>query len=44
MGIPEALDQLDLIAQIAVALLGFIAIFLALPGPDGRFAQSDRHS
>jgi hypothetical protein len=43
MGLPEALDQLDLIAQIAVALLGFIAIFLALPGPDGRFTQSDRH-
>jgi hypothetical protein len=43
MELTAAFDQLDLIAQIAVALLGFIAIFLALPGPDGRFTQSDRH-
>ena len=39
----EAYDQLDLVAQIAAALLGFIAIFLALYRKDGRFAQSDRH-
>lgn len=39
----NAFDQLDLIAEIAAALLGFIAIFLALSKTDGRFAASDRH-
>ena len=39
----ESLDQLDLVAEIAVALLGFVAIFLALSKRDGRFAESDRH-
>jgi hypothetical protein len=39
----EAFDQLDLVAEIAAALLGFIAIFLALSKTDGRFAASDRH-
>ena len=36
-------DQLDLVAEIAAALLGFIAIFLALSKSDGRFSESDRH-
>jgi hypothetical protein len=39
----EAFDQLDLVAEIATALLGFVAIFLALSRADGRFAESDRH-
>lgn len=39
----EAFDQLDLVAEIAVALLGFVAVFLALSKSDGRFAESDRH-
>jgi hypothetical protein len=39
----EAFDQLDLVAEIAVALLGFIAVFLALSKTDGRFSESDRH-
>jgi hypothetical protein len=39
----EAFDQLDLVAEIAVALLGFVAVFLALSRADGRFAESDRH-
>ena len=38
-----AYDQLDLVAEISVALLGFIAIFLALSKTDGRFSASDRH-
>jgi hypothetical protein len=36
-------DQLSLVAEIAAALLGFIAVFIALSGTDGRFAESDRH-
>ncbi len=36
-------DQLNLVAEIAAALLGFIAIFIALSRSDGRFAESDRH-
>jgi len=36
-------DQLSLIAEIAAALLGFIAVFIALSKSDGRFAASDRH-
>lgn len=32
-----------MVAEIAAALLGFIAVFLALSGKDGRFAESDRH-
>lgn len=39
----EPFDQLDLVAEIAAALLGFIAVFLALSRADGRFAESDRH-
>jgi hypothetical protein len=39
----ESFDQLNLVAEIAVALLGFVAIFLALSKSDGRFAASDRH-
>ena len=39
----DAFNQLDLVAEIAAALLGFIAIFLALSKTDGRFAESDRH-
>lgn len=39
----EPFDQLDLVAEIAAALLGFIAIFLALSKSDGRFSASDRH-
>ena len=39
----EAFDQLDLVAEIAAALLGFIAVFLALSKTDGRFSASDRH-
>ncbi len=39
----HAFDQLNLIAEIAAALLGFIAVFLALSRSDGRFSQSDRH-
>jgi len=38
-----AYDQLDLVAEISVALLGFVAIFLALSKTDGRFSASDRH-
>lgn len=36
-------DQLNLAAEIAAALLGFIAIFVALSNSDGRFSESDRH-
>jgi len=39
----EAFDQLNLVAEIAAALLGFIAVFLALSKTDGRFSESDRH-
>ncbi len=39
----EAFDQLDMVAEIAAALLGFIAVFLALSKTDGRFSESDRH-
>ncbi len=39
----DAFNQLDLVAEIAAALLGFIAIFLALAKTDGRFTESDRH-
>jgi len=39
----QAFDQLDLVAEVAAALLGFIAVFLALSRSDGRFSQSDRH-
>jgi len=38
-----AFEQLDLVAEISVSLLGFIAIFLALSKTDGRFSASDRH-
>jgi hypothetical protein len=39
----DEFEQLGLIAEIAAAFLGFIAIFLALSKADGRFAESDRH-
>lgn len=39
----QAFDQLSLVAEVAAALLGFIAVFLALSKADGRFSQSDRH-
>ena len=39
----QAFDQLNLVAEVAAALLGFIAVFLALSRADGRFSQSDRH-
>jgi hypothetical protein len=39
----DAFNQLDLVAEIAAALLGFIAIFLALSKTNGRFTESDRH-
>jgi len=39
----DAFDQLDLVAEIAAALLGFIAIFFALSKTNGRFTESDRH-
>ena len=39
----DEFEHLDLVAEIAVALLGFIAVFLALSKPDGRFVESDRH-
>lgn len=39
----QQFDQLDLVAEIAVALPGFIAIFPALSKTDGRSAESDRH-
>jgi hypothetical protein len=39
----DEFNQLDLIAEIAAAFLGFIALFLALSRSDGRFAESDRH-
>jgi len=39
----EAFDQLNLVAEIAAALLGFVAVFLALSKKDGRFSESDRH-
>ena len=39
----DAFDQLNLVAEISAALLGFIAVFLALSRADGRFAESDRH-
>ena len=39
----DSFDQLDLVAEIAAAFLGFIAIFIALSKADGRFAESDGH-
>ena len=36
-------DQLELVAEIAAALLGFFAIFQALSTREGRFTESDRH-
>lgn len=38
-----ALEQLVGIAQIAATYSGFIAIFIAFVGKDGRFASSDGH-
>lgn len=39
----DPFDQLGLIAEIAAALLGFLAVFIALSNKEGRFAESDRH-
>lgn len=39
----DAFDQLALLAEISVSLLGFIAVFLVLSNREGRFAESDRH-
>ncbi len=39
----DAFDQLNLVAEIAAALIGFIAVFLALSKSDGRFSEADRH-
>jgi len=39
----DAFDQLNLVAEISAALIGFIAVFIALSKSDGRFAESDRH-
>jgi hypothetical protein len=40
----DAFNQLEVVAEIAAALLGFFAVFLALSkGDDGRFSESDRH-
>jgi hypothetical protein len=39
----HALDQLGLIAQIATTYSGFVAIFIAFVGRDGRFAAADAH-
>ena len=39
----DAFDQLNLVAEISAALIGFIAVFLALSKSDGRFSESDRH-
>ena len=39
----DAFQQLDIIAEVSVSLLGFVAIFLALSRDDGRFSEADRH-
>lgn len=39
----DEFEHLGLIAEISVALLGFVAIFLALSRKDGRFTESDQH-
>ena len=39
----DAYDQLGLIVEISATMLGFIAVFVALSGKDGRFRASDRH-
>ena len=36
-------EQLGLLAEISAALLGFIAVFIALSNEDGKFSESDRH-
>jgi len=38
-----SIEQLQLIAEVSVAFLGFIAIFIALSNEEGRFSASDRH-
>ena len=37
------IEQLQLIAEISAAFLGFIAVFIALSNEEGRFSASDRH-
>ena len=37
----DALEQLGLIAEIAATYSGFIAVFLAFSGGDGRFSPAD---
>jgi hypothetical protein len=39
----DVLDQLAIIAEISVAFLGFIAVFLILSNREGKFDESDRH-
>jgi hypothetical protein len=39
----DALTQLGLLASIAATYSGFIAVFIAFIGKDGRFAVSDGH-
>lgn len=36
------IEQLEIIAEISAAFLGFIAIFIALSNEEGRFSPSDR--
>ena len=39
----HALAQLGLLAELAIALLGFIAVFTIFARQDGKFAASDKH-
>jgi ABC-type dipeptide/oligopeptide/nickel transport system permease component len=39
----DPLDQLGTIAEIAATYSGFIAVFIAFVGRDGRFAAADAH-
>ena len=39
----NAYHQLGLLAEVAAAFLGFIAIFIMFSRDDGRFAESDKH-
>lgn len=39
----DAIEQLGVIAEIAAVFAGFIAIFIAFIGRDGRFAAADAH-
>ncbi|MGR8949380.1 MAG: hypothetical protein ACU84Q_15150 [Gammaproteobacteria bacterium] len=39
----DSLEQLGLLAELAIALLGFIAVFSIFARQDGKFAASDKH-